>query len=271
MLTSRWTPFRVAALFLAAFLATGCATVPEDPDARAAYEEAHDPLEPTNRRIFAFNQGVDRIVIKPIAKAYVAAVPEPARRSLRNFLNNLRTPVILANDVLQAEVMRAGVTLGRFVINSTAGLGGLFDVASWLGLEFHDEDFGQTLAVWGVPEGPYIVLPIFGPSNPRDAIGLAADTFLDPLTYVASNNDLEYALAIRSFVAGVDRRSTVLDTLDELERTSLDFYATIRSLYRQRRANEIANGEMVPEVPAPTIISEDGEEEEAPPLGKASL
>jgi phospholipid-binding lipoprotein MlaA len=265
MRTSLQTPVWVAAIFLAASLVTGCATVPEDPDDRAAFEEANDPIEPANRRLFAFNQGVDRIIVRPLAEAY-AVVPERARRSVRNFLNNLRTPVIFANDVFQAEVSRAGVTLGRFAINSTIGVAGLFDVATRMGLEFHDEDFGQTLAVWGIPEGPYIVLPIFGPSNPRDTIGMIADTFLDPLTYVASNNDVEYGLAIRSVVDGVDRRSTVLEALDEIERTSLDFYATIRSLYRQRRANEVANGEMVPEVPGPTIISEDGEEAPAPPL-----
>jgi phospholipid-binding lipoprotein MlaA len=282
MRTSLQTPVWVAAIFLAASLVTGCATVPEDPDDRAAFEEANDPIEPANRRLFAFNQGVDRIIVRPLAEAYAVVperarrsvrnflnnpvVPERARRSVRNFLNNLRTPVIFANDVFQAEVSRAGVTLGRFAINSTIGVAGLFDVATRMGLEFHDEDFGQTLAVWGIPEGPYIVLPIFGPSNPRDTIGMIADTFLDPLTYVASNNDVEYGLAIRSVVDGVDRRSTVLETLDEIERTSLDFYATIRSLYRQRRANEVANGEMVPEVPGPTIISEDGEEAPAPPL-----
>lgn len=261
----RLTLLRVSALlptlFLAILLVGGCATVPEDPDERAAFEEANDPIEPANRRIFGFNRGVDRVVIKPVAEAYVAVVPQRARRSLRNFLNNLRTPVIFANDLLQVELRRAGVTLGRFAINSTVGVAGLFDVAQRIGLEFHDEDFGQTLAVWGIPEGPYVMIPILGPSNPRDVVGMVADTFLDPLTYLAENNDVEYGLVIRSVVDGIDRRGSVLDTLEEIERTSLDFYATIRSLYRQRRAAEIANGEVVPEVPVPTIISEDGDEE----------
>ena len=248
---------RGVAVVLAGLLLPACAAVPEDPDAYAAYKEANDPFEPTNRVIFQFNRGLDALIFKPLAQAYVTVVPEPGRRSLRNVLNNLRSPVILANDILQAEISRAGVTIGRFLINSTLGLAGLFDVADDFGLPFHDEDFGQTLAVWGVPEGPFIMLPVFGPSNPRDAIGKAVDTFFDPLWYVFDHNDIEYAALIRSMVDGIDRRAQVLDLLDEIERTSLDFYATIRSLYRQRREDEINNGVLRPGVPESTILSEE--------------
>ena len=273
MVATRLGPARVCALLLAVSAVAGCATVPEDPYERAAFEEANDPLEPTNRAIFSFNRELDRYFFRPLAEGYRTIVPEPGRRSLRNFLNNLRTPVILANDLFQAELRRASITLGRFAVNSTAGVGGLFDVATWMGLEFHDEDFGQTLAVWGMPAGPFIMLPIFGPSSPRHAIGLVADAFLDPLTYVAENNDVEYALVIRSFVDGIDKRARVIDVLDEIEKTSLDFYATIRSLYRQRRADEINNGETPTEVPGPSILSEDGDEidQELPPLGPSIL
>ena len=144
-----------------------------DPEARAAYLEASDPLEPLNRAIFSFNLTLDKAILRPIATVYNAALPDPVRDGVRNFLNNLRTPIILANDVLRGEIGRAGDTVGRFLLNSTLGVGGLFDIASELGFDFHNEDFGQTLAVWGIGEGPYLMLPIFGPSNPRDAVGLA--------------------------------------------------------------------------------------------------
>ncbi len=147
--------------------------MPTDPEARAAYLEASDPLEPLNRAIFSFNLTLDKAILRPIATVYNAALPDPVRDGVRNFLNNLRTPIILANDVLRGEIGRAGDTVGRFLLNSTLGVGGLFDIASELGFDFHNEDFGQTLAVWGIGEGPYLMLPIFGPSNPRDAVGLA--------------------------------------------------------------------------------------------------
>lgn len=251
-----------SALFLGlALLVTGCATPPTDPDALAAYEEANDPLEPMNREIFRFNQFADKYLIKPIAQGYVEVVPEDGRKSVRNFLNNLRSPVILANDILQGEVQRAGTTLARAVFNSTIGIGGLFDVGSGIGLPFHDEDFGQTLAVWGVGEGPYLVLPILGPSNPRDTVGIVVDGFMDPLNLYLENTDRSYLIYVRAAIDGIDKRAQVLDVLDELERTSLDFYATIRSLYRQRRIEEIKNGEVSPGVPGGSIMSKDKEGE----------
>ncbi len=259
---SRFYSVGLSAIFFATLVLSGCATPPEDPDARAAFEEAHDPLESTNRAIFAFNRALDRTVIKPVAEAYVDYVPAFGRQGLRNVLNNLRSPVIFTNDVLQFKPRRAFETLSRAVLNTLLGVGGLFDVASTGGLEFHDEDFGQTLAVWGLPEGPFLMLPVFGPSNPRDTVGLIVDGFLDPLNYLAANNDVEYAIAIRAFADGVDKRAEVLDVLDEIERTSLDFYATIRSLYRQRRESDIHDGLLPPEVPGPSILTEEGEEPE---------
>jgi len=258
MTRHRLPPFRMALLAGAALLLQACATPPTDPDALAAYEEANDPLEPMNRDIFAFNEAADKYVIRPLAEGYVAIVPAVGRRSVRNFLNNLRSPVVFANDVLQFDLERAGITAGRAIVNTTAGIGGLFDVATEIGLPFHDEDFGQTLAVWGIGEGPYLMLPILGPSNPRDTVGLVADGFMDPLNWYLDNIGLGYLTYVRAAIDGIDKRASVLDTLDEIKRTSLDFYATIRSLYRQRRIDEINNGEPKPGTPGPSYMSQKG-------------
>jgi phospholipid-binding lipoprotein MlaA len=198
---------------------------------------------------------VDGLFIKPAAQIYRGVLPQQAQDSVRSFLRNLRSPVILANDVLQGDMDRAGNTIGRFLVNTTLGIGGLFDVASDLGIPFHDEDFGQTLAVWGVGEGPYVVLPIFGPSNPRDAVGLASEFFLDPVNIYLDNQDLDYLTYVRGGLTGIDARARSLDTLDQLERTSLDYYAAIRSLYRQHRANEIRNSRSPDDTPVTPSVS----------------
>ena len=228
----------------AALLTHGCATKPseEDPEAVAAYEELNDGLEPINRVIFDVNDSVDETVIEPTARGYRTVVPEFGRQGIGNFLQNLRTPVILVNDLLQGKGGRAHDTFVRFLINSTFGVGGMIDIAAIEGIEGHDEDFGQTLAVWGVGEGPYFVIPILGPSNARDATGLVVDTFFDPLTFVAP-----FVVSLsRRVVSGVDEREEVLDALEEIKGTSIDYYATIRSLYRQRREDEIRDGEPPP-------------------------
>lgn len=204
-------------------------------------ETENDPLEGLNRGIFEFNRIADRVLLKPVARAYRGVLPRQAQDSVRSTLRNLRSPVILANDVLQGDMDRAGTTIGRFLVNSTLGVLGLFDVASQLGIPFHDEDFGQTLAVWGVGEGPYIVLPLLGPSNPRDTVGIASEFFLDPVNLYLHKEDLDYLSYVRTGLRVVDARARSIDVLDELERTSIDYYAAIRSLYRQQRANDIRN------------------------------
>jgi phospholipid-binding lipoprotein MlaA len=221
--------------------------------AQAVGEDDNDPLEGLNRGIFEFNRVVDGVLIKPAAQIYRGVLPQPAQDSVRSFLRNLRSPVIFVNDLLQGDIHRAGSTLGRFVVNTTVGVGGLFDPASGLGMPFHDEDFGQTLAVWGVGEGPYLMLPLLGPSNPRDTVGLASEFFLDPVNIYLNNQDLEYLTYVRAGVRAIDARARSLDTLDELERTSLDYYAAIRSLYRQQRANEIRNNRSADEPVAPSV------------------
>lgn len=231
-----------------------CASAPQDdPEAVAEFQKLNDPVEPFNRGMFGFNRAVDSAVIKPVTGAYRTVAPEPVRRAVHHFLNNLRSPVILANDVLQGEMERAGVTLVRFFINSTVGIAGFSDQAAGMGFEFHNEDFGQTLAKWGIPEGPYVVLPIFGPSNPRDAAGLVVDFFFDPINYWAANTDRQYVTLSRTVVSGIDTRDQLWDTLNDLERSSIDFYAAIRSLYRQRRNSEIKNGDSPTEQPTPNF------------------
>jgi phospholipid-binding lipoprotein MlaA len=201
----------------------------------------NDPLESVNRTIFSVDLALDDYVIKPTAVAYRDYIPEPVRNSIHNFLTNLRSPVILFNDGLQGQGKLAGDTFARMWLNTILGLGGIFDVGTKAGIPFHDADFGQTFGVWGVPAGPYLVLPVLGPSNPRDAVGLAADTLGDPMNgYLRSQGDAgTYAEYGRGIVAGIDLRSRNIDILDRIRSTSLDYYAAIRSLYNQRRASQI--------------------------------
>jgi phospholipid-binding lipoprotein MlaA len=233
----RWE--RSVAASLIALGVVACAEVPTDPAARAAFEETNDPLEPTNRAIFEFNRQLDRYAIKPVAEAYRDVVPEPGRRAVRNFLDNLKQPIVFANDVAQADFDRAFVTLARFMLNSTVGALGLFDVATDQGYARQQGDFGQTLFAWGLPDGPYLVLPLLGPSNPRDAVGYGVDAVADPFSYWADSTAFDLS---RIGAHGIDQREQVLDSLDSIERTSLDFYATIRSLWRQKRLEELYNG-----------------------------
>jgi len=202
---------------------------------------ANDPHEATNRKIFDMNMSLDRAVMKPVAKAYVKVVPEPMRDGVHNFLYNLDLPVTFANDILQGEFERSGETFARLTVNTTLGLGGLMDVATKMNIPNHTEDFGQTLAVWGSGEGPYIVWPFYGPSNPRDTAGAIVDIGFDPLTYVSWRSKFWY-MAGRGALNVIDLRARNLDQLDSIERSSLDLYASIRSLYRQNRNNEIRNG-----------------------------
>ena len=234
----------------------GCATAPKDAAARAEFEADNDPIEPFNRAMFAFNKQMDGMFLRPAAVMYREVLPEPVQDGIHNFLSNLRAPVVFANDVLQGEMDRAGNTAGRFVINTTVGILGVWDAAAYMGIEGHSEDFGQTFAVWGAGEGFYIVLPFLGPSNPRDALGLVTEFFVDPFNIWARHQDVRELILVRALVTGVDFRARNLETIDELERTSLDYYVAIRSLYRQRRINVIDNGKGTSDQPAPGITFE---------------
>ena len=246
---------RLAIVLLAAILVTSCATAP-NPKYTAAvadYEILNDPAEPTNRAIFKFNKALDTAIFKPVATVYKDYTPSIFQRGVHNVLNNLRTPIIFANDLLQGKLQRAWNTLARFFINSTIGFAGLGDPAADYGFKFHNEDFGQTLAAWGLPEGPYIVLPVFGPSNPRDAIGLAVDALIDPLNIWLSNTNREEFIFARAGVRGIDERARNFDALEDLEKSSLDFYASLRSLYRQHRGDEIRDGKPSVNIPMPGL------------------
>jgi phospholipid-binding lipoprotein MlaA len=227
---------------IAALLLGGCTTRPTDPEDMAYYVETSDPLEPLNRAIFQFNEVADKILLRPAAVGYRTVVPKGVRIGIRNFLNHLRSPITIMNALLQGEGERARDTFGRFLTNTILGLGGLVDVASDAGIPQHYEDFGQTLAVWGVEPGPYLTLPLLGPSSFRDGFGIGVDGFIDPVgRFIRDEYGLEGS-GVRYTVDAVDWRAANLKVIDDLRASSLDFYATVRSAYRQRRIHEIRNG-----------------------------
>ena len=206
----------------------------------AAGETTYDPLEGFNRAMFAVNEGLDTVLVKPVAQAYDFAVPLPAKAGVGSFFGNIADIRNVLNNALQGKLANAGNDFGRLLINSTVGIFGLFDVASELGLEKHDEDFGQTLAVWGWNESDFLFLPILGPRTVRDTGGWVVDAYTDPTWYtlrksVAARNSL---LALRF----VDVRASLLPSDKVVEEAALDKYAYVRDAYLQRRRNQIFDG-----------------------------
>lgn len=213
---------------LAAFSLSGCLTAGPDPE---------DPYEDFNRQMFAFNEGFDQAVVEPLAYGYRAVTNEPVREGVGNFSSNLGEPLTFVNHVLQGQLPDAGATFGRFVINTTVGLGGIFDPASSIGIARTREDFGQTLATWGVEPGPYLVMPFIGPTNPRDLAGIGGDLALNPLNYPQFEND--DAIRAATFALwGIDAREDSIEAFDEL-RNQVDPYTTLRRLYGRTRAGDI--------------------------------
>jgi phospholipid-binding lipoprotein MlaA len=250
---------RLAPLLLCAALLAGCASAPSDPAARAQFKANNDPLEPLNRKVFAFNLVVDRVIWKPLAKGYRGALPPGGRDAVRHFLDNLNEPVVLANNLLQGRLADAGVTGCRFVVNSTVGVAGLADVAGRRHLPKQVGDFGQTLWSWGLPEGPYLILPVVGPSNPRDGIGGAVDAYLDPVRYIVANNNYSTDFpAGRIILDGIDKRSRNIESLDEMQREAIDYYASFRSLFRQHREGELRGPAAQAPVAAPGFYDDPG-------------
>lgn len=223
-------PWRTLAL--CALLLGGCASVPED-----ARSEA-DPWESMNRPLFAFNRGLDKVTTKPLAKGYDKVVPRPARKGITNFFKNLRTPASSINNFLQGKPKRGFSELGRFVFNSTLGVGGIFDIATAGGLEAHPEDFGQTAAVWGIPNGPYVMMPILGPSTLRDALLFPLSIVSDPLYYYDNTSVRDKLVVLRV----IETRARLLPLESTLEE-SKDPYLTLRESYLQNREFEIYDGE----------------------------
>ncbi len=260
---------QMLALLMVVGIAANCSSTPPPEDYDDENYSVNDPLEGINRVTFAFNQAVDSVLIKPVAEIYVGLVPRWGRDRVNDALNNLGEPINFANSVLQWELERAVTAMLRLAFNSTSGLAGFFDVAEGVGLSRAAEDFGQTLGVWGVGEGPYLVLPLFGPSNPRDAVGIGVDYVMDPFTKALRSHE-----RYQRFIArGIDQRARHIEDLEALEETSIDFYAAMRELYRQFRSNEIRNGELAPPLPIPSIslgIFSDEEFDQAAATGEAS-
>ncbi len=224
----------VAALLIAPIMLPGCATPPTDPAQRAVYDQTNDPLEPLNRSIFKFNDAAYENVLFPIARGY-NDLPTPVRTGVHNVIGNVGEPVVFMNKTLQGDASLAGTTVARFLINSVFGFGGLIDVAGHNNLfEPKAGDFGATLYVWGVGEGPYLVLPLFGPSNPRDTVGMGVDGEADPWSHTLAYTT--YPEEIGVFAGkGIDLLSGKVDDYEQAKKTSLDFYAYLRSSYRQNR------------------------------------
>lgn len=210
-----------------------------------------DPFEGVNRKLYAVHDRLDRAVLEPLARGYRFITPRPVRNRVRNFLRNLDAPATLANDILQGEARRAGATIARFGMNSTVGLLGLFDPAAGVGIEHHSEDFGQTLAVWGVGSGPYLFVPVLGPTNLRDSFGTVIDGFLDPLSWAKFEGETELAMA-RGVGGALTIREELLEPIDAIRATAIDPYVSFRSLHAQMREADIQNSEGAPE-PLPDV------------------
>jgi phospholipid-binding lipoprotein MlaA len=253
------------ALFVAALgclSLAGCATAQKNQaDAKGAVaaqagngqDNYDDPLEGYNRVMFKINDTVDQAIMQPVAMSYRTVVPRPIRIGVRNFLHNLRTPVNAANNLLQGNIRGVATDLSRFAMNTTIGLGGLIDVAKDTGLRYKPEDFGQTLGVWGVGHGPYLVIPLLGPSSVRDATGLVVDSYADPVRLYLYTTHQETLYYIRAGLIGVDEREALLDAIYDLRKHSFDYYAATRSAYFQERDAMISNRR--PGRPAPSADS----------------
>lgn len=252
-------------LLIFSFFLVGCATVSGPTDPR-------DPLESYNRSVYEFNDGLDRYLLKPVAKGYDAITPNPVQKGIRNFFSNIDDVLVMFNDLLQLKFLQFASDTGRFLINTTLGLGGLIDWATDMGLPKHNEDFGQTLGYWGVPEGPYFVLPFLGPSTIRDTTGLVVDASqFDPIWQEIENGyplhrrdkDISWGLTTVKFI---DTRASLLKAEKIMDEAALDRYTFIREFYLQRRENLVYDG-APPEEPAEFDESElfDFDEAEEPP------
>jgi phospholipid-binding lipoprotein MlaA len=220
-------------LALSGFLLLGgCATT--DPE----FADPRDPLEDFNRAMYSFNDGLDRALVKPLAQGYNAIIPGPVNRGVTNFFNNIDDVTSAVNNLLQFKIGRALSDVSRVMVNTTVGVAGLFDVASNMNIPRYDEDFGQTLGTWGVASGPYIVLPIVGPSSGRDTVGWVVDWFTNPIYYL-EDDTVRWGLYGLRFV---DRRADLLNASRVLDEAALDPYAFVRDAYLQKRQNDVFDG-----------------------------
>jgi phospholipid-binding lipoprotein MlaA len=243
-------PVAALVVFLSLFF-VGCTTAPN------ARRDPRDPFERVNRVTYRFNDALDRAVLRPVAKGYKAIAPQFVETGVSNFFSNLGQPTVIVNDLLQAKFLPALSDTGRFLMNTTLGIGGLWDPAGGVGLEKHDEDFGQTLGKWGMPSGAYLMVPFFGPSTLRDGVGSFADVYSDPIHYVERDS-------IRLSLYGmnlIDTRAGLLES-DQALRQTFDKYAFLRSVYLQRREYLVTDGAASPAIDDEPL--EDPEAEAAP-------
>ena len=230
-------------------------TAPDDFDTSKFEDEIYDPIEPINRAIFSFNNVADKVILEPVAKGY-KKLPSPLQSGINNFLSNLRAPLVVVNQLLQGQGENAIESTGRFLVNSTVGVFGIFDVADNMGLEEKEEDFGQTLATWGVGDGFYIVLPLFGPSNVRDTTGMIMTMMTDPINAYAVSEGEAWIVPMRTAANAVDQRSKIIDEVNALRDNSIDYYAAVRSSYYQNRKAAIMNTDDDVLTPLPLISIE---------------
>lgn len=264
-MSSKFRLKRVLAPMLCAAAAAGLAVVAPWPAATASAQTAasrvhdpSDPLEPLNRGLYAVHRQLDRFLIRPVMLVYVGVTPDPVRAGLRNVVGNLGEPITFVNDVLTVRPRRAGRTVTRFATNSTIGVAGLFDLAKDAGFPRHTSDFGQTLALYGVGPGPYLFIPVLGPSSLRDTTGRVADSFADPVNMFHFDGDTAVRFG-RPAVYGLELRSTFDSDIQALDTTATDPYVTLRSAYMQNRQSFISDGQVdvdalpsfTPEPPAP--------------------
>lgn len=234
----------VFSVAFASLLMVGCAAN------KNTDSEIYDPIEGVNRVTLKVNDAADKVILEPIAKGYRAVTPEAGRTMVRNFLRNLNSPIIIGNELLQGDLKGAGNATARVVINTLAGFGGLFDFASEGGIEYQPEDFGQTLATWGVGDGMYVMLPLLGPSTLRDASGNLVDGYADPLRIYLFNIEEKHLHYTRVGVNAVSQREDLIEVINDLRKNSFDYYAAIRSAYHQRRQsliNDSNGGATIPE------------------------
>ncbi len=244
---------RFLAFVAVAAIVCGCATPPleSDPEALAEYRANNDPLEPANRELYAVHDAIDTHVTAPIARGYRDVVPQAVRSHLAQLMDNIASPALLSNDMMQGKPRRAGDTLMRLLINTTIGVGGLFDPATHLGYPKHQSDFSITLALWGVEPGPYVVIPAIGLSEARSIAVYPSKILLSPPTFLPLSTSLQAANMGELATATVDERTGLLDAVDGVKHTAIDPYATFRSLFRQHHEAEIEatradTGETVP-------------------------
>ncbi|HEV7614029.1 MAG TPA: MlaA family lipoprotein [Steroidobacteraceae bacterium] len=230
MLKARYARAALGMIYLMSVSA--CVTLPPNHQ-----RVPQDPWERLNRGVYKFNDTLDRAIVKPVTKGYVRVVPSPIRTGVTNFFANLQTPTVMINDALQGKFLAAGNDLGRFLLNSTVGLAGILDPATPAGLARNEEDFGQTLGHWGVHPGPFVELPILGPSDVRDTASRVVDTYTNPRQYI-KNSYVSYGLYLPYLI---DKRASLLP-LDETLQNVYDPYAFIRDAYLQRRAYLVSDG-----------------------------